>query len=90
MIFLLENSDLQRKDEPWKIFQRLNLVSTHSLGHQSSGLGFATSLSAPSCSGPLGGTVLLRETIRQSADCSFHRLFDPSPLGLRVLEQRVE
>ncbi|KAG5581545.1 hypothetical protein H5410_052172 [Solanum commersonii] len=22
MIFLLENSDLQRKDEPWKIFQR--------------------------------------------------------------------
>uniref|UniRef100_M1DCE0 Uncharacterized protein n=1 Tax=Solanum tuberosum TaxID=4113 RepID=M1DCE0_SOLTU len=40
--------------------------------------------------GPLGGIVLLRGTIQRSTDCSFHRLFDPLPLGLRVLEQRVE
>ncbi|KAG5599208.1 hypothetical protein H5410_030578 [Solanum commersonii] len=30
MIFLLENSDLQRKDEPWKIFQRYNRQSLSS------------------------------------------------------------
>ncbi|KAG5590062.1 hypothetical protein H5410_040576, partial [Solanum commersonii] len=63
---------------------------THSLGYQSSGLGFATSLSASSHSGPLGGIVLLRRTIRQSADCSFQFLFDPLPSGLHILEQRAE
>uniref|UniRef100_M1DPC8 Uncharacterized protein n=1 Tax=Solanum tuberosum TaxID=4113 RepID=M1DPC8_SOLTU len=81
---------------------------THSLGHQSSGFGFATSLSncaAEDCSatlveitdelgdppfgqlidfsvlplasshfGSLGGTVLLHETDRRLADCSFPRL----------------
>uniref|UniRef100_M1DPJ1 Uncharacterized protein n=1 Tax=Solanum tuberosum TaxID=4113 RepID=M1DPJ1_SOLTU len=46
--------------------------------------------STPSRSGPLGGIVLLRGTIRRSADCSFHRLFDPSLSGLRVLEQMAE
>uniref|UniRef100_M1D866 Uncharacterized protein n=1 Tax=Solanum tuberosum TaxID=4113 RepID=M1D866_SOLTU len=34
--------------------------------------------------------VLLRETIRRSADCSFHRLFYPAPVGLRVLDQRAK
>uniref|UniRef100_M1DJS5 Uncharacterized protein n=1 Tax=Solanum tuberosum TaxID=4113 RepID=M1DJS5_SOLTU len=42
------------------------------------------------CSVSLGDIVLLRQTIRRSADCSFHRLFDPAPLGLRVLEQRAD
>ncbi|KAG5572108.1 hypothetical protein H5410_061874 [Solanum commersonii] len=46
--------------------------------------------SASSCSGPLGGIVLLCGTIWQSADCSFHRLFDPLPSGLHILEQRAE
>uniref|UniRef100_M1D912 Uncharacterized protein n=1 Tax=Solanum tuberosum TaxID=4113 RepID=M1D912_SOLTU len=46
--------------------------------------------SAPSRSGPLGDIVLFHETIRCSADCTFHRLFYPSPSGLRVLEQRAE
>uniref|UniRef100_M1DPQ5 Integrase n=1 Tax=Solanum tuberosum TaxID=4113 RepID=M1DPQ5_SOLTU len=46
--------------------------------------------SAPSRSGPLGGIVLLRGTIRRSVDCSFHRLFYPSPSGLRVLEERAD
>uniref|UniRef100_M1DVY4 Uncharacterized protein n=1 Tax=Solanum tuberosum TaxID=4113 RepID=M1DVY4_SOLTU len=41
-------------------------------------------------SGPLGGIVLLRGTIRRSADCSFHRFFDPLSSGFRMLEQRVE
>ncbi|KAG5614637.1 hypothetical protein H5410_014461 [Solanum commersonii] len=45
--------------------------------------------SVPSCSGPLGGIVLLCETIWRSTDCSFHRLFYPSPSGLCVLEQRM-
>uniref|UniRef100_M1DZ23 Uncharacterized protein n=2 Tax=Solanum TaxID=4107 RepID=M1DZ23_SOLTU len=45
---------------------------------------------ASSHSGPLGGIVLLRGIIRQSADCSFHRLFYPLPSGLRILEQRPE
>uniref|UniRef100_M1DT95 Uncharacterized protein n=1 Tax=Solanum tuberosum TaxID=4113 RepID=M1DT95_SOLTU len=36
----------------------------------------------------LGDIVLLRGIIRRNADVSFHRLFDPSPSGLRVLEQR--
>uniref|UniRef100_M1DPP8 Uncharacterized protein n=1 Tax=Solanum tuberosum TaxID=4113 RepID=M1DPP8_SOLTU len=40
--------------------------------------------SDPSRSGPLGGIVLLRGTIRRSADCSFHLLFYPSPSGLRI------
>ncbi|KAG5580207.1 hypothetical protein H5410_050834 [Solanum commersonii] len=46
--------------------------------------------SAPSCFGPLGSIVLLHETIQQSADCSFHCLFDPSLKRLRVLEQRAK
>jgi len=41
-------------------------------------------------SGPLGGIVLLRETIGWSTDCSFHCLFDLLPSGLRILEQREE
>ncbi|KAG5568858.1 hypothetical protein H5410_064127, partial [Solanum commersonii] len=43
--------------------------------------------STPSRFGPLGGIVLLRRTIRWSADYSFHSLFDPSPTGLRVLNK---
>ncbi|KAG5605790.1 hypothetical protein H5410_027282 [Solanum commersonii] len=120
-------------------------MSTHSLGHQSSGLGFTTSLLGKSKTHggmekthfqlgedtsknrvgrsfdevsrcrritrslalllfhcrfmlafsiftfwALGGIVLLRGTIRRSTDCSFHRLFDPLPSGLSILEQRVE
>ncbi|KAG5585756.1 hypothetical protein H5410_046190, partial [Solanum commersonii] len=42
------------------------------------------------CSGPLGGITSLRGTIRRSADCSFHRLFDPLPSRLCLLKQRVE
>ncbi|KAG5590286.1 hypothetical protein H5410_040800 [Solanum commersonii] len=38
----------------------------------------------------LGGILLLRRIDQQNADCSFHRLIDPSPSGLRVLEQRAE
>ncbi|KAG5571870.1 hypothetical protein H5410_061636, partial [Solanum commersonii] len=37
--------------------------------------------SASSRSGPLGGIVLLRETIRRSTDYSSHRLLDPLPSG---------
>uniref|UniRef100_M1DCR0 Uncharacterized protein n=1 Tax=Solanum tuberosum TaxID=4113 RepID=M1DCR0_SOLTU len=33
---------------------------------------------------------LLATTIRRSADYSFHRLFDPLPSGLRILEQKAE
>uniref|UniRef100_M1DY04 Mutator-like transposase n=1 Tax=Solanum tuberosum TaxID=4113 RepID=M1DY04_SOLTU len=36
------------------------------------------------------GELFRERTIRRSADCSFHRLFYPSPSGLRVLEQRTE
>ena len=53
-------------------------------------IAFCALPSACLCSGPLGGIALLGETVRRSADCSFHRLFDPSPSGLRVLEQRAE
>ncbi|KAG5590278.1 hypothetical protein H5410_040792 [Solanum commersonii] len=87
-------------------------MSTHSIGHQSSGLGFATSLSGKpkthghqklvqadsSCfpttssrSRPLGGIVLLLcRTIRRSAFCFFHCLFDSLFSGLRILKQREE
>ncbi|KAG5619624.1 hypothetical protein H5410_004842 [Solanum commersonii] len=44
---------------------------------------------ASSRPGPLGGIVLLHGTIQRSAKCSFHRLFDPLPSGLCVLEQRA-
>ncbi|KAG5571499.1 hypothetical protein H5410_061265 [Solanum commersonii] len=40
--------------------------------------------------GPLGGIVLHHETIRRSANCSFHCHFDPLPSRLCILEQRVE
>ncbi|WMV24716.1 hypothetical protein MTR67_018101, partial [Solanum verrucosum] len=46
--------------------------------------------STSSCSVSLGNIVLLHETIRRCTDCSFHRLFDPAPLGIRVLEQRAK
>ncbi|KAG5609614.1 hypothetical protein H5410_020895 [Solanum commersonii] len=41
-------------------------------------------------SGLLGDIVLLRGTIRRSVDCSFDRIFDLLPSGLRILEQREE
>ncbi|KAG5632118.1 hypothetical protein H5410_003835 [Solanum commersonii] len=41
-------------------------------------------------SGSLGGILLLCGTDRQNADCFVNHLFDPSPSGLRLLEQRVE
>ncbi|KAG5600220.1 hypothetical protein H5410_031590 [Solanum commersonii] len=121
-------------------------MSTHSLGHQSSGFGFAASLSRkpktfllhdkneeskrpkskslemkPTSSSSLktlsnseqkyqklqkivladrsasicafwtiGRYISALQNDRRSVDCSFHRLFDPSLSGLRVLEQRVE
>uniref|UniRef100_M1DS93 Uncharacterized protein n=1 Tax=Solanum tuberosum TaxID=4113 RepID=M1DS93_SOLTU len=34
--------------------------------------------------------VQLCGTIQRRADCSFHRLFDPLPSGLHILERRVE
>ncbi|KAG5590072.1 hypothetical protein H5410_040586, partial [Solanum commersonii] len=46
--------------------------------------------SASMRSASLVGILLLCGTDWQSADCSFHRLFYPSPLGLRALEQRAE
>ncbi|KAG5576612.1 hypothetical protein H5410_056746 [Solanum commersonii] len=46
--------------------------------------------SALSCSVSLRDLVLLRGIIRQNADFSFHRLFDPTPSRLCVLEQMVE
>uniref|UniRef100_M1DEW7 Gag-pol polyprotein n=1 Tax=Solanum tuberosum TaxID=4113 RepID=M1DEW7_SOLTU len=45
---------------------------------------------ASSCSMSLGDIVLLRGSIQWNADCFFHRLFDPAPSGLRVLEQSAE
>uniref|UniRef100_M1E0B1 Uncharacterized protein n=1 Tax=Solanum tuberosum TaxID=4113 RepID=M1E0B1_SOLTU len=42
------------------------------------------------CSVSLGDIVLLRETIRRNADCSFHRLFYLAPSRLSALEQRAE
>uniref|UniRef100_M1D914 Uncharacterized protein n=1 Tax=Solanum tuberosum TaxID=4113 RepID=M1D914_SOLTU len=47
-------------------------------------------LQACLCSGPLGDIALIHEIVRRSADCSVHRLFDPLPSGLCVLEQRAE
>ncbi|KAG5576950.1 hypothetical protein H5410_057084 [Solanum commersonii] len=46
--------------------------------------------STSSHSGPLGGIVLLRGSIQQSTDYSFHHLFYPFPSELRILEQRAE
>ncbi|KAG5590447.1 hypothetical protein H5410_040961, partial [Solanum commersonii] len=46
--------------------------------------------STSSCSVSLGNIVLLCRIIRRNVDCSFHRLFDPAPSGLCILEQRVE
>ncbi|KAG5606203.1 hypothetical protein H5410_027695 [Solanum commersonii] len=71
-----------------KIFQKTSESSVGgSLGE------FITVLyypSASSCSMSLGDLVLLCGIIRRNTDCSFHRLFDPAPSRLRVLEQRAE
>uniref|UniRef100_M1DXL4 Uncharacterized protein n=1 Tax=Solanum tuberosum TaxID=4113 RepID=M1DXL4_SOLTU len=53
-------------------------------------IAFCALPSACLCPGSLGGISLLRGTVRRHTGCSFRRLFDPLPSGLRVLEQRAE